>query len=347
MLSGMTSEQAVRQRLRRAVELRSDAPEAVIHRLLSFGWSYEMPIRLLDATEELFLADPPWSFVDSVQRGKGAVIPVIAQLLIMQKVAGHLGLWAVRGPQLRDARIARSLYRATSVRDSIVWTDLIQSAELLARKGRSAEAVRVLLSADRLHRTPAVLLLATRLLYEMGDHHRALWTARAALLESPAAFGSEERFDKIRGFAARLGARLEGTDPIEPPRRRWGAEPKPLDLAGQPRSKSGFVLVDDQWIEDVSFVVEPIPISDPEPPARSASIPTRVSSDPADELEADTDLLEGLDELIESDGAHEVDDEPTREDQTRPEIRRARPRRTSVRYDAGGTERIAILPVGT
>lgn len=214
-LAGLNSESAVRDRLRklgRELIAARALPDALLLRLSTVGWAEEDPLALLDKTEQLMALHRPGGYAgpDALLEGADPVTLLLIRALVLQSIGGRLGRWAVRSPEIPDARTARALYRGLGEVEWQQYRALLSAAEALFVDGRYREAAASLLDADRLVRTAAGLLRATVALTKAGDFISALWAVRAALLEPHSGFESGEAHLRARRIEGKLRAIIEG-----------------------------------------------------------------------------------------------------------------------------------------
>jgi hypothetical protein len=218
-LSGLNSEQAVRERLQKlAMELEAidELPDLLALQLVGVGWTRDEPLTLLEKTERMVSSHCIRRFTlpDDLLRDRDPITFQVARLLIVQCVAGRLGLWAVRTGEIPDARFARAMLKDVSDADWSEYRALIDASEELYRLGRHRDAAIALLSADRLVRTAAGLLQSAVSLTKAGDYMSALWAVRAALLEPKSAFESPHAYLKAHKIEGRLRAIIDGRSSV-------------------------------------------------------------------------------------------------------------------------------------
>ncbi|MEO1336779.1 MAG: hypothetical protein AAFV29_14120, partial [Myxococcota bacterium] len=128
----------------------------------------------------------------------------VARLLVVQNVAARMGCWQGAAEVADDARCAMRLYRDVPPVPAYPLADLLASARTVHTEGRAAEAIRLWLAADRLHRTPAPLVHVATLMCRARRLHEACWAIRAALLERTDQFPSEHLVHKARRLSRQL-----------------------------------------------------------------------------------------------------------------------------------------------
>lgn len=196
--AGLSSEAAVRGRLAAlaesaAAQLAEDDPRRFA---LALPFEHGAPLALLEATEGLL-------------NRHAELQELLAPIFLAQCVAGRLGRWAVRAAEVSDARLARGLYRDARANSPEGAAQLIERAAAALAQGAYREAIRLYLEADRLERTPSGLLRVAIALCRLGDHVAALWAIRAALLEPPISFESQQAHQATLTLEARLRTVVE------------------------------------------------------------------------------------------------------------------------------------------
>lgn len=196
--AGLASEGAVRRRLAAlanasAAQLPAEDPRRFA---LALPFEHGAPLALLEATEGLLTRHADLQ-------------ALLEPLFLAQCLAGRLGRWAVRAAEVPDARLARALYRDAQANAPEGSAQLLERAAAALAQGAYREAIRRYLEADRLERTPSGLLRVAIALCRLGDHVAALWTIRAALLEPPGAFESEQAHQATLTLESRLRTVVE------------------------------------------------------------------------------------------------------------------------------------------
>src|SRR5262245_30239520 len=192
---GLNSERAVRDRLQKTameVAAQPDVPEALTETLNAINFANDDPLSILERTETMITVFRPSAYAscEDLIQGSGPSGALVLRLLIVQSIGGRLGRWAVRNPEIPDARTARALYKDLGEAHWSQYRALLETSEELAAQQRFREAASSLLDADRLVRTAAGLLRAATALTKAGDYISALWTTRACLLEQRTSFES-------------------------------------------------------------------------------------------------------------------------------------------------------------
>lgn len=209
---GLSAERAVRDRLQKtALELAPDAALspgiAALLKAIHFG--HDDPLTILERTEAMIAGEYPGEFAGTtelIQRSGALAL----RLLIVQCIGGRLGRWAVRSPEIPDARTARALYKDLGQSTWSQYRALLETSEELIAGRRFREAASSLFDADRLVRTSAGLLRAATALTQCGDYISALWTVRACLLEPRSGFESAAAIERALRLESRLRAVIEG-----------------------------------------------------------------------------------------------------------------------------------------
>ncbi len=196
--AGLSSEVAVRRRLAALAEANAaQLPEDDARRFaLALPFEHGAPLALLEATEGLLTRH-------------AELTELLEPIFLVQCLAGRVGRWAVRAAEVPDARLARALYRDARANSPEGPAQLIERAAAALAQGAYREAIRLYLEADRLERTPSGLLRVAIALCRLGDHVAALWSIRAALLEPPTAFESQQAHQATLTLEARLRTVVE------------------------------------------------------------------------------------------------------------------------------------------
>jgi hypothetical protein len=242
MVHGLCSERAVRERLQKtAMELEQSAevPDEVALKLMAINFTTDDPLSILERTETMIAQYRPGAHAscEDLIQGAGRAGALVMRLLIVQSIGGRLGRWAVRSPEIPDARTARALYKDLGDATWSQYRALLETSEELFATARFREAAASLLDADRLVRTAAGLLRASTALTKIGDYISALWTIRACLLEQRGSFESPGALERALRLESRLRAVIEGRSSvplsIDESRMLLGEEDPPLLLTAK------------------------------------------------------------------------------------------------------------------
>ncbi|MEM7675264.1 MAG: hypothetical protein AAF449_04575, partial [Myxococcota bacterium] len=201
-VNGLNNEAAVRRRL-----------HWLANRLLMLP---ELPDAVASAVDHIdSFADAPRSIALSVAGlfdGVDDLSPgwarAVARLLVVQNVAARMGCWQGTSEVADDARCAQRLYQDIPQTPAYPLAELLASARAIHIDGHMAEATRLWLAADRLHRTPAPLIHVATLMCRARRLREAAWAIRAALLERTEQFLSERIVQKARRLSRQLAVTL-------------------------------------------------------------------------------------------------------------------------------------------
>jgi hypothetical protein len=212
---GLNTEKAVRQRLMSmAMELSRTRglDDGVALSLYALRWNEDDPLTILEKTEALLerTCREPLATPGSLLRIADRTVGLLARLLVLQCLAGRLGRWAVRSGELLDARTARGRYRDLGTPEWSQYCRLTDEASAAFQAGDHRLAATKVFDADRLVRTPSMLLLAAVSLCRVKDFVGALWTVRTCLLEPEESFENEAAFKKAKTLELRLREIVEG-----------------------------------------------------------------------------------------------------------------------------------------
>ncbi len=145
--------------------------------------------------------------LDRVDDLKPSWARALARIVVVQHLAARAGWWPEGPEEIDDAEVARLLYvDTTPPNDSLV--EALQLARARHVLGDVNSAVRLWLTADRLHRTPMPLLHVAGLLCRVGRFQEALWALRVALLEPGDHFPAPAVYGRARLLAAELALAL-------------------------------------------------------------------------------------------------------------------------------------------
>ena len=137
-------------------------------------------------------------------------------MVVVQRVAARLGWWPAGADEVSDQHLAGKLYARTDDVPTSAMVDLLQAARRHHLRRESPAALRLWLSADRLHRLPVPLLHVATLLCREGRIRESAWALRTALLEPADQFPSVAVYTKARLLAAQLSL----TSATQPAARR-------------------------------------------------------------------------------------------------------------------------------
>ena len=187
-VGGLNSERAVRIRLGEIggrLAVADDLSGAAADELQGIGWAKDDPLSILERTERVVeLQRPePLAGVSRLAEDPSFALHLGLQLLVTESLAGRIGRWAVRDPEVPDARLARSLFRDLAVPSADAVAEVLESAQELYARERFDEAARRFLEADRAQRTPVGLFSAAVALWKAKRCPEALWAIRTCLLE--------------------------------------------------------------------------------------------------------------------------------------------------------------------
>jgi hypothetical protein len=214
-VSGLNSERAVRERLQKiAMDLEGldYLPDVTAIQLIAIGWAKDDPLTILQKTERMLSTHRtgPVSSIDELLDPADKPTVFLTRLIVVQSIAGRLGKWSVRAPEIADARTARALFKDLGETNYAQYRALLTASDALIHTGRFRDAALSMLDADRLVRTAAGLLRAATALTRAGDYVGALWCVRACLLEANASFESQDAVLRAHRLEGRLRAIFEG-----------------------------------------------------------------------------------------------------------------------------------------
>ncbi len=217
-VQGLNTTGAVRERLR-AIAGQIPKEPGLNRRLALFlasvDWEREASELILKKTEEMLDRTVGGSYrsIDGLLSSSGHNAEMGLGLMVVQSLAGRLGLWAVRSEERPDAEVAKRLSWGLGAPDWGRYNALNQQAQSLAESLNFQEAARCLMDADRLVRTPAGLIQASACLCQVRDYPGALWAIRAALLEPEKSFESDRSIEKARELHDRLIPMVDSLEP--------------------------------------------------------------------------------------------------------------------------------------
>ncbi|MCA9553217.1 MAG: hypothetical protein KC933_24485 [Myxococcales bacterium] len=222
---GLNAEDVVRHRLRGVVQdiLRESGLRREAYAVLAgMDVVRDAAVDVLAASEAAVRAQLPRGYAcpQAVLHGAGKLTFHLVRLVVLQELAGRLGVWAVSPDAVEDARVARRLVRGPQVPGWGHFRGLLKRAKLAYEADALAEAAVLYLDVDRMVRTAAGLLRAAIALGRSGDRAGARWAVRACLLEPVHRFEGPAAYQQALALERRLVLPSpEPTVPGAPPAR--------------------------------------------------------------------------------------------------------------------------------
>jgi hypothetical protein len=221
--AGLNAEDVVRARLRGVVQdvLQEPGLSQVAHGELSrVDVVHDAAVDVLARTEAVVRLQlgRRYASPQALLHGAGKLTFHLVRLLVLQGLAGRLGVWAVTPDGVPDARLAHRLVRGPAAPGWGQFRGLLRQAKVAYEAGRFAAAAALYLDVDRMVRTAAGLLRAATALGRSGDLEGARWAIRACLLEPPHRFEGAEAYAQAEALARRLDAQARPEAPPAAPR---------------------------------------------------------------------------------------------------------------------------------
>jgi hypothetical protein len=187
-VGGLVNASAVRTRMKMLtgpLVNATDLGEPARAALAAIDLEKHDPLSLVEQTEFMLRAQVPDRNLESasVEALSSSSNRRLAMSLVVQSIAGRLGVWATRDEELTDAVIGRRLVKFALVRDDLTRGAMLTASADFYASGDLMHVVSCLLGADRLRRSIEGLLKAAVILWKMQEHAQALWMIRTCLLE--------------------------------------------------------------------------------------------------------------------------------------------------------------------
>ena len=226
-VGGLVGESAVRTRVKmltgplvNATDLGGPARSV----MASIDLQRDDPLSLLEKTEQMIRLQLPGDHSDShaIEAISARSSRRLAMSLVVQSLAGRLGVWATRDEEIEDARIGRRLAKLALVRDDLTRGAMLEAAQEFYGTDDLLHVVACLLGADRLRRSIDGLFKAAVVLWKLDECAQALWVIRACLLEEVQHFAPEtlllaQRTESLLRLIVERGSRTDMGDSIRAP----------------------------------------------------------------------------------------------------------------------------------